>query len=507
MEAPGRTSLDRPVTTAGRDWRALGALGALVLGVIGLTWSTWVGLVGEWQQSSHGFLVAPIVVWLAWRALGQQPAHQSGPAWWMLIAVALVSFLWFFFRAATVSVLEQTAATLLIWTTATAVLGWQRGRALIFPVGYLIIAIPIWDALVPVLQPLTSAAAGVACQLLGIPIFLDGNTVHIPNGVFEIEEGCAGRRYFVSAIAIAALYAHLEYRRWSSWLTLIGLAAGLAMVGNWIRVVLVIHAGHTTGMQHPWVKHHGTLGWVVFAVALIPLFAVSRRLESDMTATKVAPPHVASGDRTAPPATLAGALLAALVAAGWPQLVWPAPGRLEAPNAPTQQVAPAGQQGWRGPLAPDVDWRPAPPAADALFLGSYDDGETRVMLFLALYKAQAQGREVIGYGTRIQGDEGWTLAEEDRLRDEELGEWRRAVLARRDGQRRVVLYRYTVAGRPIASRLEAKLWQGLSGLSGDRSASIFAASALCRGSCRKASEDLVRFLRTMRSAEQTRLPS
>jgi exosortase len=170
-----------------------------------------VGLAGEWRESSHGFLIAAIAAWLAWRALGQQPAPTSKPAWWMLIAVAGVSFLWFFLRAATVSVLEQSAATVLIWATATAVLGWQRGRALIFPVGYLMFAISIWDALVPVLQPLTATAAGAACQLLGIPTYLDGNIVQIPNGVFEIEEGCAGRRYFISAIALAALYAHLEY--------------------------------------------------------------------------------------------------------------------------------------------------------------------------------------------------------------------------------------------------------------------------------------------------------
>jgi hypothetical protein len=59
----------------------------------------------------------------------------------------------------------------------------------------------------------------------------------------------------------------------------------------------------------------------------------------------------------------------------------------------------------------------------------------------------------------------------------------------------VVLYRYTIAGRPIVSRLEAKLRQGLDGFAGNRSASILAASAPCRGPCEKAGEDVVRFLR------------
>jgi exosortase A len=481
------------------------------MAVIALTWPTWVGLVSDWRDpegASHGFLVAPIAAWLAWRALGQQPQTETRPAWWMLIAVAAVSFFWFFFRAATVSVLEQTAAIVLIWTTATAVLGWQRGRALLFPIGYLLVAIPVWDALVPVLQPFTSAAAGTACQLLGIPTYLDGNIVHIPNGVFEIEEGCAGVRFFVAAVAIAALYAHLEYERWASWLEFIGLAAALAIVGNWIRVVLVIRAGHTGGMQHPWVKDHADVGWVVFAVVtLVPLFAVARRLENDAAATGAAPPQAAPSDATPRPRWVAMALIAALSAAGWPHLVPLVTGPPAAPTAPIELAAPAAPQGWRGPLAPDADWRPASPPADGLVLGSYDDGDTRVTVFQALYRTQTQGREVIGYDTRIQGDEGWTLAEEDRVRDPELGEWRRAVLAKRDGRRRVVFYRYTVAGRPTASRLEAKLRQGLGAFTGDRSASVFAASTPCKDPCGKTGEDLLRFLRAMGSAEQTRLPS
>jgi hypothetical protein len=75
-----------------------------------------------------------------------------------------------------------------------------------------------------------------------------------------------------------------------------------------------------------------------------------------------------------------------------------------------------------------------------------------------------------------------------------VGRWRRAVLVNPAGRRRVVLYRYTVAGHVTASRLAAKLWQGLSGLAGDRSASILAASATCADSCEEADDSLVRFL-------------
>jgi len=499
MEARESTSLDRVEPSAGRDWRPAAWFLGIVLAVLTLTWPTWVGLLWVWRHVSgysHGLLVAPIAAWLAWRALTQRPARRSRPAWWMLVAVAVVSFAWLFFRLATVRVLEQSAATVLLWTAATAVLGWAWARALLFPIAFLFFALPIWDALVPVLQPLTVAAAGTMCQLIGIPTYLEGNIVNIPNGTFAIEGGCAGAHYFAAAMTVAALYAHLEYRRWSSWLKLLGLAAAFAMVANWIRVVVVIYVGHAAGMQHPWVKDHNMVGWVLFAVGLVPLFTLARRLEDGAVTPQGEVNEPELGGRATSPA-IAGAFLAALLAAGWPHAVTPFVGTRGSSSSATELVARAGAHGWRGPLEPDADWAPAFPTADAQVLSAYENGGVRVELFRASYDAQSEAREVINYDNRIEGHEAWTVTEDSDWHDARLGNWRRCLLARRDGRQRIVLYRYTIAGRPTASRLEAKLRQGLSAFTGDRSASILAASAPCRGSCETAAEDVARFLSDM----------
>jgi EpsI family protein len=164
---------------------------------------------------------------------------------------------------------------------------------------------------------------------------------------------------------------------------------------------------------------------------------------------------------------------------------------------PPELVAPAGRQGWSGPQDPDGDWTPAFPTADAQVLRAYESSGVRVTLLHARYGAQAEGREVINYLNRIEGGEGWTVTEDGTWRDPRLGAWRRCLLAQRDRRQRVVLYRYTIAGRSTASRLEAKLRQGLSAFAGDRSASILAASAPCRGGCEEAGEGVARFLRDM----------
>ena len=123
-----------------------------------------------------------------------------------------------------------------------------------------------------------------------------------------------------------------------------------------------------------------------------------------------------------------------------------------------------------------------------------EESGVRVALFSAAYAEQEDGREVIGYDTRIEGADGWILADDSVVDIPNLGRWRRGQLFNQGGRRRIVLYRYTIANRPTASRLAAKLWQGLSGLAGDRSASVFAVSTPCQGSCDDAGADLVRFL-------------
>lgn len=500
MEATESASLDRAEVSAGRDWHPAAWFLGVAIAVLTLTWPTWVGLSGVWRNVSgysHGLLVAPIAVWLAWRALAERRPGGLSPAWGMLVAVAVASFAWLFFRLATVRVLEQSAATVLLWTAATVVLGWRWARPLLFPIAFLFFAIPLWDVLVVVLQPLTVAAAGTMLQILGIPTYLEGNVVNIPNGTFVIEGGCAGTHYFGAAMTLAALYAHLEYRRWSSWLALLGLAAAIAMVANWIRVVVVIYVGHAQGMQHPWVKDHNMVGWVLFALGLVPFFAMARRLESGgATPTGVVIEPAARGP-AASPITIAGAFLGVLVAAGSPHALGPFVGTRGVSASPPELTAPVGQQGWSGPLEPDADWTPAFSTADAQFFRAYQSAGVRVAVFHARYTAQAEGRELITYGNRIEGDEGWNVVEDRHWRDPQLGEWRRCRLARRDGAQRIVLYRYTIAGRQTSRRLEAKLRQGLSAFAADRSASILAASTPCRGDCGKATEDIARFLRDM----------
>lgn len=471
---------------------------ALVVGlaVIGLSWPTWSGLVRVWLHQfgySHGLLVAPISVWLAWRALGQGPSDRPVPAAAILGAVALTSFLWFLCRQASIRTLEELMALALLWTTLAAVLGWRWGRQLLFPVGYLLFAIPIWEALVPLLQPLTSLAASTICQFLGIPTYLDGNVVHIPNGVFAIAEGCAGNHYFISAITLAALYGYLEYTRWRSSLILVGLAALLAMVCNWLRVVLVIRAGYVTGMHHPWVKDHNMVGWVLFALAMFPLFAVARRLERSTEAERAGAERGATDHVATRHVRVAVVALFALVLIATP----PTLGRIALGLAPTSVApvvaAPTGLPGWRGPMAPDVDWTPVFVAPDVVLRVAYEESDTRVTLFRAGYADQSDGREVISYDNRIEGHEGWRLIRDTTV-DAPTGEWRSAVLAGSDGRQRVIVYRYVVGGHPTASRLAAKLWQGWGGIAGNRSASILAVSATCGVSCEETESRLHDFL-------------
>jgi exosortase A len=472
----------------------------LLLGVVALTWPTWVGLAGVWDRQfgySHGFLVAPISAWLAWRALNREADRPVVPAPVILAPVALTSSLWLFARLASVRTLEQLAAIVLLWTAATAVMGWRWGRILLFPLGYLLFAVPVWEALVPVLQPMTTVAAGALCDLIGIPTHLDGNIVHIPNGSFAISEGCAGNHYFVASVTLAALYGHLEYSRWRSSVLLIGLAGVLAIVCNWLRVVLVIHAGYTTGMRHPWVEDHNMVGWVLFAAALIPLSFAARRLGRDSDSHSPPPRDAASAPQAAEPAWVVAVFLAALVATALPQGAERMLARNRDASALTSTVTPPTVPGWDGPLAPDVDWTPTFRSADAQLRAAYEHGGVRVTLFNAAYVAQEEGKEVIGYDNRIEGDDGWILAGDATVDIPQLGRWRRGLLLSPDERRRVAIYRYTVAGRSTALSLEAKLWQGLSGILGDRSASILVVSTACRESCDGADAALAQFLTDM----------
>ena len=478
----------------GREHTARGAsrgvllYGLVAAGSVVLFLESWRELAARWMEWSlgydHGWLIAALSAWLVWRE--RDVLAVGRPCWPGLVLVAGAAMAWLVARAADVGIGQQLLLPVLLWSAALTVLGPVAARALAFPIGFLYFAVPVWDVLNPFLQAATTAAAGVLLDLTDISALIEGNDVTIPAGRFVIATGCAGQAFFMTAGALAALYGHLHYGRHTGRkLLLLAVAFAGAMVLNWVRVYIVILAGHLTDMQHYLVRvDHYNFGWALFAVGLVPFFLLARRLGPAGEAgapVPVGPPAAGRTGRIA-------AAVAVLAVMALAPLAWQRAANLSTGDRPLPALPDVA--GWqKGPATPS--WRPAYVGADAEFGARFRKDAAEVDLWVVSYATQAQGKELVYYANHIAQPGDWRVEATRQATGSEPA--RDTVLVDRAGDRRLVRWWYDVGGRRSASDVTAKLHQVLARLAGRPEAALIAFSAACAGDCDAATTTLDEF--------------
>lgn len=457
-----------------------------------LYWPVLTSLAERWddpdtQTYTHGYFILPVAAFLLFLARHRLSEEVPKPTLWMLLPLIACGFSWLILYRAGVEIGHQALFPIVLWMGVYSAAGWRVARICALPVAYVYFAIPIWDALVELLQATTVIASRVTLGLGGIPAYFEGSVVQIPAGTFEIQGGCSGLNFLLVGVAIATLYGELQRDslRIRAWLLVI--AASLAIVSNWIRVFVIILAGNLTDMQHHFVRvEHFSLGWAIFALSMIVFFFIARRLPATASADPV-PQEVPSrsfGSNVGRGMVLAMSAMA--IAPVW-SLVTTSQSQQFAGAPPLTAAA-----DWTGPLEASGNWRPEYPAADQQDLKQYSSAEGAVEAFVAVYYTQSQGKELVGYGNSATGHE-LIVRELVTVRTGSGGEVKEALVSDVQGRQSIVQFAYEVGERSFVSGLRSQLWYGLASLGTAPVSRVVAVRASCEGDCGGARELLSRF--------------
>ena len=244
-------------------------------------WPTILSFPSTWSANynEHGFLLGALVIWLLWRDRDRMFRLAGTPMLDLVPVVGGLSVVWLLAVVMNVGVVHQGLFVMLATAWAFAVFGSGVRIPVISMAAVLSLAIPVWGLIVPILQRATVLASGGATRLAGITAVIGYDTIAIRSGTFLVEEGCAGLNYLMGAVALGAFYALLFSRRWQTQLKIVALAAAMSIVGNWIRVTVLIFLGEATAMQSPYIEDHLWQGWAIFTLLMIPTYFLARRIE------------------------------------------------------------------------------------------------------------------------------------------------------------------------------------------------------------------------------------
>jgi exosortase len=178
------------------------------------------------------------------------------------------------------------------------VLGWSHLRALVFPLGVLLLMIPIpaiiFNQIVFPLQLLASRVGEASLSAAGIPVLREGNILFLANTSLEVAEACSGIRSLVSLLTLGIVCGYFVDRR-PGIRTAIALSSiPVAIVANGLRVAGTGFAAHFISPAAARGFFHTFSGWLVFVFAFVLLFAVVRMLQWLLPATPPMPPLATS---------------------------------------------------------------------------------------------------------------------------------------------------------------------------------------------------------------------
>jgi exosortase len=243
-----------------------------------VSWGNIEKLVDDWvtiPAYSHGFLVPFVVIFLVYLDRERLQKIHVEPSRW---GVALVGAGAVFILLGTLSGLDflrQISILFLIGGIVAGFWGTAMLSALRFPILYLLFMIPLpyilYNAVALPLQMMAARGASGILNVINIPVFREGNIIHLPHISLGVVEACSGIKSLISLLAISVLIMKILNLRGMSGVLFALSAIPIAVVANMSRIAATGILGSFVNPALAEGFFHLFSGWVVFLFAFLVL--------------------------------------------------------------------------------------------------------------------------------------------------------------------------------------------------------------------------------------------
>ncbi|MBN1762758.1 MAG: exosortase/archaeosortase family protein [Methanomicrobia archaeon] len=261
-----------------------GAL-AIALLVALLYFRTFHWLVNTWLTDpyySHGFLIVLVSCFIAWRALHtansqNDPKPEPYTRGLFVFAFGLILYVIGF-----VTIFPLLTALSFLFVTSGLILylyGKPLMRAFLFPVAFLIFAIPLplvfLNIVAHTMQTVAARYPTALLELLGIPVTRVGAEIHLTDASFTVGLPCSGMYSLISLLALATLFIYLLNCPLYKKAALLCLAVPIAILANVIRVTSLLLIANAYGAETASGFYHTLFSPLLFILAFICLILIS----------------------------------------------------------------------------------------------------------------------------------------------------------------------------------------------------------------------------------------
>ncbi len=245
-----------------------------------LFWSPMRTLVRDWwsdPEASHGLLLAPLALYLAWKSgirPQAKPQHAFGVA--LLVFAVLLRYV-----SGLAAELFTMRFSMLAALAGLIVFAWGFRQVLRWwlPVGLVALSVPLPAVVIGSLAfPLQLRASRLGAALLEmrhVPVRLSGNVIQLPGQTLFVTEACSGLHSLTALLALGLLIGGIWLRTPLTRVLLLLLALPVGVLLNGIRVFLTGFFVYFVDPRLGQGVLHLTEGWVVFVFAFLILGGIA----------------------------------------------------------------------------------------------------------------------------------------------------------------------------------------------------------------------------------------
>jgi exosortase len=242
---------------------------------------TFVWLANTWFTDpiySHGILIPIISLFLAWRNVRAKGIRDDDPSKPGIIPFAFGILL---YTIGAITIFPFLSAISFLFVLCGLILylyGKQMMRSLLFPVLFLIFAIPIplVPAITSILQSISARYSALTLEMLGVAVIRTGSEIQLKDCSFSIGLPCSGMNTLISLLAVSAIFIYLLKCPLPKKVALLCITIPVAIVANIIRVTAIILIADHYGVEVAMRLFHDFSSPFLFIIAFIFLIILSK---------------------------------------------------------------------------------------------------------------------------------------------------------------------------------------------------------------------------------------
>lgn len=219
---------------------------------------------------SHGLLIPLVFAYLIRKKIPLLATVNSVPSSAGLFIVLPALLLFLLGHTAGELFSQRISFILLLIGLVVYFEGISTAKILAMPLVTLFFAVPLpyvlYNSIAFPLQLLATSFAAILLDIIGLPVFVDGNIIILPHATLEVVDACSGIRSLMTMLTLAFFFSYFSLRKTWKRVLLISLAIPLTVMTNSLRVAA---AGWLTHFDQTWSQggKHEFTGWLAFVVS------------------------------------------------------------------------------------------------------------------------------------------------------------------------------------------------------------------------------------------------